>query len=207
MRGRDGAGPDGDGGDGDRVGGEVDEAGADPDDVGDRVEGADLVEVHLLRRGAVDGRLGDREAFEGRQGEGADRRVEGRRLEQRPDVGPGAVVLGVGELDVAPGRREGAALDGLGAQRHRLRCDGADGVLQHGERDTGAEQRPEQHVAAGARRGVDPEGADHRGALCRATRAACTPAPYPLSMLTTVTPGAQELSIASRAATPPSEAP
>ena len=41
----------------------------------------------------------------------------------------------------------------------------------------------------------------HRAAR-RATRAANTPAPYPLSMLTTVTPGAQELSIASSAAMP-----
>ena len=44
-------------------------------------------------------------------------------------------------------------------------------------------------------------------AAALATRAAKTPAPYPLSMLTTVTPGAQELSIASSAASPPNEAP
>jgi hypothetical protein len=43
--------------------------------------------------------------------------------------------------------------------------------------------------------------------LCLATRAAWTPAPKPLSMFTTTTPGAQELSIASNAAMPPSEAP
>ena len=72
------------------------------------------------------------------------------------------------------------------------------------ERHAGADQRAEQHVAAGAGRRVDPEGG-HRAA--RATRAANTPAPYPLSMLTTVTPGAQELSIASSAASPPNEAP
>ena len=44
-------------------------------------------------------------------------------------------------------------------------------------------------------------------AALRATRAAKTPAPKPLSMLTTVTPGAQEFSIASSAATPPKDAP
>ena len=38
-------------------------------------------------------------------------------------------------------------------------------------------------------------------------RAAAQPAPKPLSMLTTVMPAAQELSMASRAASPPSEAP
>ena len=41
----------------------------------------------------------------------------------------------------------------------------------------------------------------------RATRAAKTPAPNPLSMLHTTTPGAQELSIASSAASPSNEAP
>ena len=46
-----------------------------------------------------------------------------------------------------------------------------------------------------------------RRAVRRAIRAAATPAPYPLSMLTTVTPGAQELSMPSRAASPPKEAP
>ena len=56
------------------------------------------------------------------------------------------------------------------------------------------------------------EGAEHaerwaRLADWRATRAANTPAPYPLSMLTTVTPGAQEFSIASSAAIPPRDAP
>src|SRR6266852_9319198 len=36
---------------------------------------------------------------------------------------------------------------------------------------------------------------------------ACAAAPYPLSMFTTDTPGAQELSMARSAATPPKEAP
>ena len=139
-------------------------------------------------------------------GRGADRRVEGRRLEQRPDVGPGAVVLGVGDARRGTwsrrGRRAGpsrcAAPPAPVRTAPTASCSTSSG-------HTGAEQRAEQHVAAGARRGVDPaDRAVTGGALCRATRAACTPAPNPLSMLTTVTPGAQELSIASRAASPPS---
>jgi len=46
-----------------------------------------------------------------------------------------------------------------------------------------------------------------RGADRRATRAAWTPAPYPLSMLTTTTPGAQEDSIPASAASPPAPTP
>ena len=85
-------------------------------------------------------------------------------------------------------------------QRDRLGSDRVDRRLSIVERHAGADQRAEQHVAAGAGGGVDPDrhaGRPGRGA-CRATRAANTPAPYPLSMLTTVTPGAQELSIAEQ---------
>ena len=79
--------------------------------------------------------------------------------------------------------------------------------MQRREGDAGAEQRAQQHVAGSAGRGVDPDVVPVIALDWRATRAAKTPAPYPLSMLTTVMPGAQELSIASSAATPPSEAP
>ena len=54
--------------------------------------------------------------------------------------------------------------------------------------------------------GVDPD-ASCVARPCGPPGRRSTPAPYPLSMLTTVTPGAQELSIASRAASPPNEAP
>jgi hypothetical protein len=71
------------------------------------------------------------------------------------------------------------------------------------------DDRAEQHVAADAGAAVHPAD-DRRGhgrAAPRATRAENTPAPKPLSMLTTVTPGAHELSIASSAANPPNELP
>ena len=44
---------------------------------------------------------------------------------------------------------------------HRLGRDRVDGVLQHVDRDPCADERAEQHVAAGTRRGVDPD--RHRG--------------------------------------------
>jgi hypothetical protein len=43
--------------------------------------------------------------------------------------------------------------------------------------------------------------------VTRLIKLAATPAPKPLSIFTTVTPAAQELSIASRAASPPKLAP
>lgn len=51
------------------------------------------------------------------------------------------------------------------------------------------------------------EGGGAWRALRRATRAAWTPAPYPLSMLTTTTPGAQDDSMAASAAKPPAATP
>ena len=56
--------------------------------------------------------------------------------------------------------------------------DCVDGLLEDVDGDPGAEQRAQQHVAARPGRGVDPEhGHEVAGAVCRATRAANTPAP------------------------------
>ena len=69
---------------------EVHETGRAPDDVGQRVECADLVEVDALDVGAVDRRLGPREPLEDVGGEGPHPRVERRGVEQRPHVAKGA---------------------------------------------------------------------------------------------------------------------
>ncbi len=201
----------------------MDQAGADTDDVGDRVQRPDLVEVHVVGVGAVHGRLGDREPVERVVRPHPDVLVQPGLGEQGADVGPGAVRDAVRDLDVAAGRGEPVAGHALGDDRDVLGCHRLDRVGDHPDRDAGAHQRTEQHVAARPRRRVDP--ADHgaeprfvcdvwgdsRGrsadeSLCgralRATRAANTPAPKPLSMLTTVTPGAQELSIAEQRGEP-----
>ena len=85
-------------------------AGAHPDHVGDRVERADLVEVHVERVVAVHGALGDREPLEDAQREVADRvgRADASRS-RVADVAPGPVVRRVGDLDVDAGRGEAVA--------------------------------------------------------------------------------------------------
>ncbi len=160
------------------------EPGADADHVGDGVERADLVEVHVARVAAVHGALGDGQPLEGPGREVAHRRVEGGGGQQVADVAPGAVLHGVGQLDVAAGGGEAVAGDVLDAQRHRFGGDRVHRGLQHRDRDARAQQGAEQHVAAGARGGVDPDrhaslrgGSAGRGAARRATRAAKTPAP------------------------------
>ena len=72
----------------------------------------------------------------------------------------------------------------------------------------GVEQRGEQHVAGDAGDGVDVGEAAHAPPPAeRAIRAAIVPAPNPSSMLTTATPAAHEVSIASSAERPPNVAP
>ena len=161
-------------GDDDLGGRQVHEPGAHADHVGDRVERADLVEVHVERVVAVDRTLGDREPFEDMERQVAHLVVERRLQQQGPDVAPGPVVLRVVDVDVHAGGREAVAGDGLHAQRDRLGGHRVDRVLDQLDRHASADQRAEHHVAAGTGGGIDPEGR-HRAAL--ATRAAKTPAP------------------------------
>ena len=136
--------------------------------------------------------------------------VEVGRGQQPPDVGPAGA-----RRRRRPRRRRAWRRNRCGApapgEPDRLDADGVDSGLDRGEVGPGVEQGPEEHVAAGPGPGVDPGQPAlirprHRGAAaCDACRVHS--APKPLSMLTTTTPGAQELSIASRAATPPNEAP
>src|SRR3954462_6944581 len=191
------------------------ETGAHADDVRDRVEGAHLMEVHVGGVRAVDAAFRFREPPERGQRASADALVEAGVLEKSGDVPPGAVRTAVRYLDVAASSRKPVAGNLLCAQPDVLGSHRRDGALDDRKRHPGSEERTEQHVPAGAGRRVDP--ADHTPVLSspapaapralRATRAAKTPAPKPLSMFTTLTPGAQEFSIARRAASPPKEAP
>src|SRR5204862_1077302 len=139
-----------------------------------------------------------------------------RRLEQAADVAPGADDAARLRSHIDP--RRGHALPGhaLAEQLHRLDSDRIDRGLDGVERYAGVNDRAEAHVTAGARKAVPPTDSRHRCprarsrasavAVRRATRAAKTPAPKPLSMPTTTTPGAHELSIVSIAARPPKDA-
>src|SRR6056297_552102 len=68
-------------------------------------------------------------------------------------------------------------------------------------------EQPQKHVPGDAGKGVKIKGSHAGQPPLRLMRLAAKAAPKPLSMLTTVTPEAQELSIPSRAATPPKAAP
>ena len=192
---------------------EVLQRGADPDDVGDRVQRAHLVEVHVVRGDAVHVGLGVGEPGEdgGAPGRGsapaARRRPAGRGWWTR--------CAGAGRRPAARRRTLDGAQPGPG-HRGRGDPDGARHHRVHGELDrrqvgAGVDQGAEQHVAGDAGGRVDPgmpvcRHASPAGAGAAIWAARC-PAPYPLSMLTTATPGAQAFSMASSAARPPKAAP
>ncbi len=158
----------------------------------------------------MDGRLGDGQPGEHGLRAGPDRRGERGGLERCPDVGPAAVgrvrrQAGHGDVD---GPQAGAR-HLVGGQPRGPREDRVDRGLEDLERGAGVDQRPHEHVPGHAEAGVHPavatpDGGAHRGAAICAAR---WPAPYPLSMFTTATPGAQEFSIVSSAASPSNAAP
>jgi hypothetical protein len=160
---------------------QVHEPGGHPDDVGDRVERPDLVEVHVVDRDAVHHGLGLGDPAEDLQGDVAHHGIEPGSLDQHPHVRPAALGHGVRDADVAARRREPVARGRLRPELDRLGGDRVDGGTDHVQGHPCAEQRAEQHVAAGAGRGVQPGDPALRGhqraPALRATRAANTPAP------------------------------
>ena len=150
--------------DDDPVHAQVDEPGAGADHVGDRVEGADLVEVHLFGCVPVHPALGLGQPREHVVRERTDVLVQPGPVEQRLDVAPGAVLGGVDELDPAVGRREAAAAYLRDLEADLSRCDLVDRLDEHPDGYAGTDQRTEQHVATGSRGGIDP-GEPFAGAL------------------------------------------
>jgi hypothetical protein len=159
----------------------------DPADLAHHVDRSDLVEMHVLRDDAVDALLAS--ASRG-YASWARRRALGQ---------PGAVdpVADRAPVPVRLARRR--------AHGRLRRGDAApDGVLVRAR----VKERAKQHVAGRVADAVHVRGPRHGAPpAARAMRAATVPALKPSSMLTTATPAAQEVSIASSALTPPNAAP
>jgi len=199
------------------------ETGGGADHVHDGIDGTHLVEMDALGRDPVHAplRLGERR--EDRESAIAHGRPQPCRRQQPADLPPAApVVRGIvrilppptraaGYDDAQVTRRQRAAPD---ARDHQTMRDAEareiDGQLA--PREAGIEQRRQEHVAGDPGEGIEMEQpGTARYALparhARLIRVASAAAPNPLSMFTTPTFGAQLLSIASRAATPPNDAP
>ena len=189
--------------------------------VDDGIERAHLVQLDLVRRDAVDPALRLGEALEGSLRQRLrPRRKRGSR-EQVADLAVGPVVRlalphRVRDLDGHVQGGDAVDLDRSGNDPQRAQV-GVLGLLRERrdslvERCAGSpevEERRDQHVARDSSdrlEGEDGQRSPLRMAP-RAMSAAWNPAENPLSMFTTETLAAQELSMAKRAARPPREAP
>jgi len=179
----------------------------DADDIDDGVDGAYFVEVDAVDGGAVDFGLGLGEAQEDAFGVFFYVGSEVGFVDDFVDVGQVAVALGGKPgLDVEVGGGDALLFyffyDEFVAVDRQFGQFTAQQVLGQAEVEEGAEK----HVAADAAKAVEIKGA-HSFHLILLMMLASWPAPKPLSMLTTATPAAQLLSMASRAAMPPKLAP
>src|SRR5687767_4877258 len=111
---------------------------------------------------------------------------------------PGRRLRRAGVAHHEAGPDEGAALAAVEAHLQSGHGHGVDGLGDRGPRDPGVHQGGDGHVARDARDGIEVQVQAlvelHLGPD-RFSMAASRPAPKPLSMLTTATPAAQELSM------------
>ncbi len=129
---------------------------ADPDDVAERVDRSDLVEVHALDRNAVNSALGTRESLEDVEAALAHALGETSLAQDRADRAKGPavmVVLSGRERDVAGADR--AALDARELHPDRPDPESCDRFSHRSCRCTDVEERAEQHVARRAREAVE----------------------------------------------------
>jgi len=127
-----------------------------PDDVRDRIQRPDLVEVHVVGGGAVHPGLGLGEAGERVVGERRDRFRQACRVEHEAHGLP-CPVLRVGRgVDVDFHRADAVALDLRAAQRDRLDPEPGDVLGDDVETGPRVDECGQQHVARGPCRAVDP---------------------------------------------------
>ena len=137
-------------------------------------------------------------------------RREPGTIHERPDRRPVAMdVLGGGEHP-HPHRGQAVALGRIDGEVETVDAQPGQAGAHLVERRAGVQQRPQQHVAGDSADRVDVQQslrAHAAPAAARAIRAAIVAAPNPSSMLTTATPGAHEVNIASSAGMPPAATP
>ena len=133
------------------------------DDVGNRVDGADFVEVDFFDRAAVDLGLGLGQLAEDPRGHVAGPRRERAAVDHRRDVVQVAMgVLGL-VLDDDLRRAKAALLDFAGHEPAAGQTERVDAGLDRREIGAGVDECPERHVAADAA-GTIEVGDSHRAA-------------------------------------------
>ena len=186
------------------------EGGTRAHDVDDGIEATHLMEMDLGHRCLMQVRLGFGQGGEHGLSSLANTFRETGLLDETGDVRirthHGTVVVG---MHHQVGGAEARALRGFRADLPSPYRQAADDGLHFIEVGAGVDERPESHVTGDAGEAVEPGHTGHERNPLPTLSSRATPqaAPYPLSMPTTVTPAAHELSMASSAVTPANEDP
>src|ERR1035437_3340374 len=117
-------------------------------------------------------------------------------------IGAPVDMLMGGHMHITPCAVHAPVADGSRFNLERFDQQTSQLALQVFATDAKIQKSRQNHIATGTAHAVEMEVLHAAGSPTRLISAAATPAPKPLSILTTVIPGAQELSIASRAARP-----
>ena len=168
--------------DGDRVRGDLldpqrVQPGAGADDVDDRVDRADLMEMHVLDRLAVGLRLGRGEGGKDGERRVADGRRQGRSSSKSTNGPPVARWLLVGSLDDHSRAANRAAAGWLRRDTDALDPKPRDGVPDRSQGNAGIDQGAKDHVSAGARKRIEDGDARQEKTLLRVNAAGALPGP------------------------------
>ena len=125
------------------------------DDVGDRIDGADFVEVHLLDRRAVHLRLGLGQLLKDSLGQLSLPRRERAAVDHRRDVVQMAMLVLRLVLDRDLRGAEAAFLHFAGDEPAAGQAERIDAGLDRGQVGPGIDERPERHVAADSARTIE----------------------------------------------------
>ena len=204
------------------------ECGTGTDDVDDRVDRPDLVELDVVGRHAMHRALDVRKRGEGGQRSGGNPRRQIRRRDEFANRPVGTVldgtvlvvmvmvvaVIAVVYDHVSLCRGDPAAQHRFEAECVVVERQASDDLGDRQLVGTGVNECRHRHVASGARKAVEPRGADWSaqprgfvGGTHGSILAIADAAPKPLSIPTTVMPLAHDACIASSAVTPSRPAP
>src|SRR5262249_20683193 len=187
----------------DSLDGEIGQQAQHAADVDERVDGAELVEVDVLRRHAVHARFRFGEPAEDCKRARSDVLAHVGLADDRSNLGPAHSRVGRLLTDMALQRAQTAPFDRLGLYSAPVDAQLIRDTAQELEVRSGVQQRSKQHVSSAPADAVDVGRAHHsRPAADRAIRAAIVPAPKPSSMSTTARPAAHEHSMERNAVSP-----
>ncbi len=128
---------------------------ADAHHVNDAVDGADLVEVDVLDRCAVDGTLSASKPLKGPESPDANLLIQGGGLDDGADLAPVTLGLSRLDIDVEPGAGNSMTARALGTERIPGEAETSESAIEGSEIEPGVEQCGQEHIAGRAVEAVE----------------------------------------------------